>query len=193
MMLHLLLLAANSTIAGPAKPNLIVNGDFSAGNKGFITDYHYDSNVEADGYCCVSGDPHDCHPGGANMPDHTNGKGLMLVVNGSSTPQAAFWEQKVNVAPNRKFTFALWAATWSESTTFPDGSAGDVSPARIIVYINGTALNKPFSLSERDGRWTKLVAKWSSGDATTADIRVVDENLESFGNDFAVDDIVFHN
>ena len=69
---------------------------------------------------------------------------------------------------------------------------GDRSPARLLVTINGKPIAKPFHVVARSGNWTKFAAMWSSGNAKSADIRIVDENLDWFGNDFAIDDVVFH-
>ena len=189
-MLQLLLLASTVIIPAPTHPNLVVNGDFSAGNKGFKSDYLYSQDIGADGSNFVGSNPHDSHSGGAVFGDHTSGKGLMLLANGSANANTAVWEETVKVAPNHKYIFALWTATWSLSLN--DGRNGDYSPARLVVYVNGKPINQPYATNVLDGVWTKLVATWSSGSAKTADIRIVDENLDQYGNDFAIDDIVFH-
>ncbi len=189
-MLHLILLASIAAIPAPQHPNLVVNGNFSAGNKGFKSDYLFSENLGDDGCYFVGSNPHDSHSGGASFGDHTSGKGLMLLVNGSVDAHKTIWEEKINVTPDHKYAFGLWTATWSMS--LPDNQNGDISPAVLVIYVNGKPINEPFATNKLDGVWTKLVASWTSGTSNVADIRIVDINLDGFGNDFAIDDIVFH-
>ncbi|MHB8637682.1 MAG: hypothetical protein ACYC96_14540 [Fimbriimonadaceae bacterium] len=72
-MLHLPLLAAAPTVANPPHRNLIVNGDFSAGDKGFKSDYAFRAFVGPEGSYDVGVDPHAHHSGGETMGDHTTG------------------------------------------------------------------------------------------------------------------------
>lgn len=192
-MLHLLALLASPAIVVPKHPNLIVNGDFTAGNQGFRSDYAFDAKgVGEDGSYTIASNPNSVHSGGASFGDHTTGDGLMMVINGSQKAKAVIWESTVNVQPGHSYYFGLWAASWGEGGPSGDTYTSDPSPARLVLLVNGVPLGPATTLTARDGVWSKLALPWSSGNAKTAKLQVIDENTEWMGNDFAIDDIVFH-
>jgi hypothetical protein len=187
-MLHLLLIASSFAIPAPIHRNLIVNGNFSGGNKGFKTGYTLGTDLGPEGNYVIGTNPHDYHMGGASFGSHTTGKGPMLLFNGSRVENTTVWEQTVSVTPNHKYSFGLWAASWGQL-----GQPGvDPSPAKLVITINGKRVGQPFAVYARDGAWTKFSASWAAGSSKSADIRIVDTNLEGVGNDFAIDDLVFH-
>ena len=70
--------------------NLIVNGDFEAGNTGFTSDYTYvapplsnsgTNSLGAPAVYSVETDPYKGHAGWASYGDHTSGAGNMLIGN----------------------------------------------------------------------------------------------------------------
>ena len=62
--------------------NLLTNGDFSAGNTGFTSQYTYSpGNLLHEGTYTVDNNPHNDSIYGASFGDHTTGKGLMLIAN----------------------------------------------------------------------------------------------------------------
>ena len=70
--------------------NLIVNGDFSAGNTGFQSQYTYNAtSVVNETVYTVGPNPADFSPYVASFGDHTSGSGLMMIVNGGSVPTQA--------------------------------------------------------------------------------------------------------
>ncbi len=186
-MIQVLLITVAALSSNNSHPNLVVNGNFEKGNTGFTSDYGYSDNVEGTGLYAIVSDPHNAHQGGFSMMDHTSGTGQMMVVNAGGDASKAFWKQTVKVQPNHSYYFGLYAASWGQTN-----ETGDENPASIVVTINGEAVRVPFTLKSKDGVWTKLVATWKSNSATRADIRLVDKNTEAFGNDFAIDDIMFH-
>ncbi len=70
----------NAKVRGP---NLIVNGDFSQGNTGFLSNYTLSTSGNQEGTYTVAGNPASWDPGFSNCTDHTGGNGNMLLVNGS--------------------------------------------------------------------------------------------------------------
>jgi hypothetical protein len=111
------------TVTGPdtvilnvsnSTPNLVVNGDFEAGNSGFTSAYIYGTGgawglLSSPGQYAIATSPNLTHTNFSNCPDHTpTGVGNMLVANGSSTPNTAVWCQTVNVSPNTDFIFSAW-------------------------------------------------------------------------------------
>gem|GEM_PF-5774694 len=165
--------------------NLVVNGDFSAGNVGFSSGYSYvsgPSSLFPAGVYAISTNPHNEHPGAASFFDHTSGSGNMLAINGASTP-INVWCQTIAVSPNTWYDFSAWFANWSSDTS---------TNLPIIQFeINGSLIGSLFTFPHPDGLWTQYQTQWYSGTATTASICINDQQTAGFGNDFAVDDISF--
>ncbi len=69
--------------------NMLVNGDFEMGNKGFTSTYAY-SPTNLGGTACydVVTNPHLDHPFGGSFGDHTTGTGFILALNGSTDTNA---------------------------------------------------------------------------------------------------------
>lgn len=164
-----------------ATSNMVYNGDFSEGNKGFTTSYLYspDDIGLLQCYSILRNpqtgtlNPHDK----GNFRDHTTGKGLMMVVNGSADPDVVVWAQEVAVQPGQTYEFEAWVASWHQA-----------NPAVVEVRINGRPqgrVDAPVST----GVWVPLRAIWESAEASTAKIEVIDIRPEDIGSDFALDDI----
>jgi len=165
---------------GPAGQNLVVNGDFEAGDIGFTSEYELDAQLASGGQYRMGTTSRD-YPGDAVGGDHTTGHGLMMVVNGA-TSRIAVWEQTVQVAPNTSYTLSAWAASWGIQET---------SPAQLQFQINGSpvgVLIMPSTVAA-DSLWQSFSAAWNSGANSSATIRIVDLIVESDGNDFCLDDI----
>lgn len=84
--------------------NLILNGDFEAGNTGFISQYTYVSTtgpsaLQPPYVYAIGTSPSSYHSAWTNFGDHTNGSGNMMIVNGSSNglPAEIVWEQTVTL------------------------------------------------------------------------------------------------
>jgi len=167
--------------------NLLVNGDFEAGNTGFTSDYTYSpGNIASEGTYDVVRNPHDSHPGGASFGDHTSGTGLMLAANGASNTNLVVWRQSVAVAANTTYEFSGWGASWGD-----DGGGHDPSPSRIVIIINGSTVGSTTQLSGIDGQWQRFSVLWYSTTSQTAQIELRLDNPEAFGNDPAFDDFEF--
>ncbi len=167
-----------------ATTNLIVNGDFEAGNSGFISDYIYDpnaspTNILDEGFYAITNDASAVHSGFDPCSDHTGG-GNMMVVNGSGTPGTNVWCQIVAVSPNTIYEFSAWAT-----------SVNPGSPAILQFSINGILLGNSFTLTTNTCSWDQFFETWDSGGNPTAEICIVNQNTTLGGNDFALDDITF--
>ncbi|MGV3615419.1 MAG: hypothetical protein ACO1SV_08820 [Fimbriimonas sp.] len=175
-----------SPVLYAAPPNLILNGAFEADPVGFKSQYLKSEELSDLGTFAIGTDPNKVHGGGWSMGDHTTGKGRMLIANGSDSPDVTLWQQTIKVAPGKTYRLTGWAASWGYG-----GDPVDPSPARLRVYVNGKAGGPVYALNAEDGKWGKFTFAWKSGTAKSAVIRIVDENLEGMGNDFAVDDLSF--
>ncbi len=164
-------------------PNLVINGDFSEGNRYYINDYQYLDNGGGGiqrAYGVVTNPKNWFGPFG-DCQDHTTGTGLMLVADGSTLNGGndRIWEQTIAVIPNKSYTFSYWVQT----IAMPD-------PADLQVEINDIFVGKDLAPSSVCG-WSQRKYVWNSGSNTTAKIAIYDKKTMANGNDFALDDIVF--
>src|SRR6186997_955164 len=84
--------------AQSAGPNLIVNGDFEAGNTGFTTSYIYTpADIYNTGTYDVLTNPRNAHKYATSYGDHTSGGGKMMALNGSTVAGSIAWSQTVAV------------------------------------------------------------------------------------------------
>ena len=177
-------LAAAVAASSAGAANLVTNGDFSAGNTGFGSDYTYVPSVNQgsgypEGIYLIDDNPNDIHNLFSSYGDHTTGTGLMMIVNGSGTANQDVWRQGgISVAANTTYFFSTWIA-----------SAHPASPAQLVFSINGNQIGSVFNASTTTGQWQQFYTAWNSGASTTANIALVNQNLAFGGNDFTLDDI----
>lgn len=177
--------ASALALAGSAAQAGVVNGNFEAGNTGFGSGYGYlapagsGTLYPASVYTVVN-DPNAVHNLFSSFGDHTSGSGLMMVVNGSGVGGTPVWFQNgLSVVTNTTYFFSTWVA-----------SAHPSSPAMLDFSVNGTSIGG-LTASSTTGVWQQFYGTWFSGASTTADLALVNQNLASSGNDFALDDIDF--
>jgi hypothetical protein len=176
-------LALMSLVAAQGHAGSIVNGNFELGNTGFTTDYKYVTVDGPTGEYTVGTDPHLFHPLAPSFGDHTTGHGLMMIINGSTTPDQTVWQETVSVDAGTSYTFSGWVAT-----IVGINGGVDPSPARFRFFVNGSQVGSDFSPIAAHGQWSQFKASWNSGPDASATIRIVDENTASLGNDSALDD-----
>ena len=170
-------------------PNLVIDGDFSGDPKGFRTDYSLAATLSYCGAYALTDDPKRVHSGGTSMADHTTGRGTMLVMNGSMRPEVTVWAQTVRVRRGRTYDLSLWGASWGRAVS--GDAIIDPSPARLRVTVDGKPLATPFAFDERSGQWRRFSASWKADGSKPVEIRIVNENTDCYGNDFALDDLAF--
>jgi gliding motility-associated-like protein len=171
----------------PANPvNLIVNGDFTLGNTGFLTDYiNYNvGTVPASGVQGAYGvvnNPRNWFNPFSNCGDHTTSSGNMLVADGSTSGTARVWysQMPITVIPGKNYTFSYFL------TAVVNGG-----PAKLEVLINNISVGPVATAPSSPCVWDEHSYVWNSGTNTTAVITIIDR--EAFGNnDFAIDDLYF--
>jgi hypothetical protein len=164
-------------------PNLVVNGNFEAGNAGFATGYTYTDSqpngLNPEGYYAIGTDPGKYHIDVPPYGDHTSGFANMMIVNGATIPDVTVWEQVVSVSLGTEYEFSLWFSNWSTSL---------VNLANLEYFINGSSIGSSLVPAEQ-GLWANFSTLWQSGLNTTANIRIVDKETAISTNDFALDDI----
>jgi hypothetical protein len=167
--------------------NVVVNGDFEAGNVGFSTGLLNSPNLsEGEGRYAVGLSPHLFHPLAAAFGDHTSGQGAMMIVNSATVADRTVWAQGVNVERNTIYSLSFWIASWGRPQ---NGPSVDPSPAVLAVVFRGVDVGASFTATAANGAWTRFSVNWDSGNSSYAYIRLVNRNLAAFGNDFAIDDI----
>lgn len=167
--------------------NIIDNGDFSAGNTSFNSQY-IDAigtgiggawgPLSLEGTYAVTNNPALVHTNFASCSDHTSGSGNMIVVNGSGTPNLEVWCQTVTVDPTLTYQFSSWVTSVIAS-----------NPAVLQFSINDELLGDPFEATTTTCEWTNFFEIWEANGSTTAEICIVNQNTGGSGNDFALDDI----
>ena len=160
--------------------NLISNGNFSAGNSGFISGYNLANPNVTEGQFFVGPNPKNWNPSLDNCTDHSSGNGNMMLVNGSPVADLEVWKQTIPVTPNTNYAFSTWIqALWSPN------------PAQLQFSINGISMGSMITASLPTCTWKQFYTTWNSGNNTSATISIVNKNTIVQGNDFALDDISF--
>ncbi|MDG1517004.1 MAG: PKD domain-containing protein [Flavobacteriales bacterium] len=160
--------------------NLIVNGDFENGNTGFTTEYQEKCTpTQGPGKFCINNNPKNVHGGFSACGDHTSGTGNMYIANGAPVAGQKVWCQTVATETNKEYEFSSWVA-----------SVVGQNPPNFEFRVNGVSIG---ALTANVGscQWDQYAAIWESGNTTSVEICLTNENTVGSGNDFAVDDISF--
>ncbi len=162
--------------------NLVANGDFSAGNTGFTTDYQHTTTSTYDqGHYAIFTNPQDLNPGFGNCRDHTpSADGLMFVADGATIPNERVWCQNIAVDPGRTYDFSAWIC-----------NVHPTAPSRLQFSINNNLLGDVVEVQQPVCEWEEFVAEWYSSGFSGAQICITNQSTIAFGNDFAIDDISF--
>jgi len=186
---------------------LVVNGDFEAGNTGFSSAYGFrnpylnspPADAPSSGTPGSSLWPENLYGIGTNaryyhtnfwgQQDHTSGDGNFMIVNGYTDSGVAIWEQTVNVEPNTNYYFSAWAMSLN--------SAGN--DAVLQFEVNGVLVGSLARLSpgvsnNSNNGWIRFYSDplWNSGSVSgPITIRIRNVEPAAGGNDFGLDDISF--
>jgi hypothetical protein len=172
-----------------AEAQMIVNGDFSAGNTGFSSQYVYTPNGTQTGpgdYGLTSNPSTGFTNGYYNYGDHTSGSGLMLLVDGGA-PGSYAWGESIAVSPSTTYTFTGWVAD-------ADTSANSSNPGVLGLFVDGTqVVGSSFTVSSTmPGVWQEWTASLTTGpgDSSIAlSIQDLNPTDTVAGNDFSLDDL----
>mgnify|MGYP001556038995 CR=1 FL=1 len=178
---------------GASATELLTNGNFSAGNTGFQSEYDYltlngfQTNLWPEGAYDVSMDPNSDHYLFSSFPDHTgDAAGLMMVVNGSGVPDKVVWSQGQT---NLGGTALIGAANVAYTFSFYLASVYPASPANMQLWINEVAVpSATIAGTGTPGQWQHFTFSGVSGVDGIKSISLSNKNLEPSGNDFALDD-----
>jgi hypothetical protein len=178
---------------------LVVNGDFEAGNTGFTSAYglagplvgscpgNGSAGLYPEGLYDVKTDGQLTHCSFWGK-DHTSGTGRYMLINGSgSNPPVKVWQQTVNVLPNTTYYFSAWAMSLNSAGPF----------ASLQFNVNGVQVGTIANLAagqnnNSNNGWVRFYGTLTTGPTTTsAVISITDLQTALGGNDFGLDDISF--
>jgi len=168
-------------VSTPSMSNLVLNGDFSAGNSGFNSDYTFVTTNTTAGEYGIGIDPNLWASVFDSFGDHTTGTGNMMFVNGASIANQVVWTQNVSVTPNTLYDFSGWV---SSLLSYPN-------PAVLQLFVNGSQVGANITASTVGGVWEQFSGQWDSGTSSLASLAIYDINLAFAPNDFALDDLSF--
>jgi len=184
--------SVSSTTVPPSVGNLIGNPGFENGTSGFYSDYGYSlSNTTGTQFAYgIVTNPSTWYNKFTTCGDKTTGSGNMLVADGATIANSVIWSQTVPVETSKSYTFSFWVQNIGDGSkaTFDvliNGSPVTISP---ISAINNVIAGTPATTT---CNWTNITGTWNSSAATLATIKIIDSNISSSGNDFAIDDISF--
>ncbi|MCT4560525.1 MAG: PKD domain-containing protein [Crocinitomicaceae bacterium] len=112
--------------------------------------------------------------------DHTTGNGNMMMINGTVVANVNIWCDSFNVQPNTNYQLSAWVSSLTSG-----------NPAQLQFRIAGGIVGSVFSPTTNTCEWVNHIEQWNSGMATYAKVCIVNQNINSGGNDFALDDITF--
>ncbi len=171
----------NLTIANGA--NIIPNGTFAAGNTAFNSDYYLSASGGSGSYF-ITNDPKSIYTWmSTSCADHSpSSDNLQLIADGSTTANQRAWYVSIPVDPNTNYNLSAWVQSLSA-----DGTAA--AAAKLQFAINGTRIGSETTLPTTICTWANMNTSWASGTATSVTISIIDNNIASSNNDFAIDDI----
>lgn len=175
--------ASSAALAG----NVVVNGDFEAGNTGFETEYTYAGScggVGGEGIYTIA--PNNCYGSGTGGPE---GSGNVYFANGGVDISKYVWRQTITVQPNTMYFFSAYAAS---------GVSANPPVLQIQVSTEGACSSATnfdtigtISATTNVWEWVQSSGFFNNTSATTACLRLMNDNSEANGNDYGLDDIVF--
>ncbi|WP_319479816.1 HYR domain-containing protein [uncultured Draconibacterium sp.] len=183
---------------------MVTNGDFEAGDTGFITDYLPSNNLATggqggstggEGLYAIGDDANDYHSNFWGDSDHTTGSGNYMIINGKGS-QYVVWENAADITllPGTNYYFSGWAMSLN-SVGNDAQLVYEIEYDGIVEQIGSTAIIQPGVQNDNNtwlssgrfyGNWT-----YTGTSITTARIRVVNLRPDDPGNDFGIDDLSF--
>ena len=104
----------------------------------------------------------------------------MMVLNGSIVANKTIWTQTIPVKPNTVYNFSVWA-TNTYNANVPN----------LQLSINYKTIGNAQHINGNNCEWQKYELTWNSDTSTIAILSIQNLEINSLGNDFAIDDIAF--
>ncbi|MBC7495980.1 MAG: PEP-CTERM sorting domain-containing protein [Sphingomonadaceae bacterium] len=178
-----LVLSLALVAASAAGAVTVPNGDFSAGNSGFTSDYTFGPAVTGSQYYDVQTNAQTSHPSYVSFGDHTTGTGLYLIANGAEVADATVYRSaSIAVLAGTTYSFGAFLAN-----AYPGNPAA--IDFRVALGAGPATSIGSFTIPAGSGVWNSAAQPFFTGAATSVLLSFVDLNLAAGGNDFAIDDI----
>lgn len=186
------LMVSVSTAASAAPiGNLITNGDFSAGNTGFTSDYLYQPDLPAGddlwdpGLYGIDDSAATRHQYWSTVGDHTTGSGNFMLVNGVTSGTSTVWRQTLETTAGAGYLFSGWGVNLCCNGALPADQNAFLGPT-LSVFVNN--LFAGLFATNGTGHWDETVLFFVASAANTVlEIRNTDTAYN--GNDFGLDDL----
>ena len=167
-----------STQSGAVQP--AVNGNFSAGNTGFTSQYTNNQfSIWNEGTYAIGPNPNAVHANFGTWGDHTTGTGNYMIVNGSVLPNRTVWQQTVTFPPGAQVSMTYWVL----SLALPPGS--------LRVMVNGSQAGTAQAAPSTVGTWSQRTQTFTAPANGVCTIALQAVTTAGSGNDFGLDDISF--
>ncbi|MBS1569531.1 MAG: gliding motility-associated C-terminal domain-containing protein [Bacteroidetes bacterium] len=160
--------------------NLVTNGDFSAGNTGFSSQFTYSLfSVQNEGMYTVGPNASWYHP-----QFQGTGNGNFLIANAGygswSNGQTDVWCQTIPACPGQTYTLGFRAKTLSNEL-----------PARAVWLMDGALVNWPdFTFPAYSAGWQQFTTTWTAGPGQTSVNACIHlTSGDGVGDDLGIDDI----
>lgn len=168
-------------------PQMITNGDFSAGNMGFSSDMIYTFNYSPCNYYVA---PTFFTMTFASLDDHTpSSDSMFMSIDGCMNGPTMIYEQTVlALTPNIPYHFSFWATRAAgNQPIFEIHLIGDVTGDSILPLETGiyVPLGGNFIWDEYG------ITNWNSTVNSSVTIRIVNLETNGYGVDFGFDDVSF--
>ncbi|CAN5728725.1 hypothetical protein BH11BAC3_BH11BAC3_31550 [soil metagenome] len=178
---------------------LVLNGDFSLGNVGFVTQYVLPTiplNCSNSASALYPEGKFDIKPNAQQThcnfwgKDHTKGTGTgnanFMIVNGALWLTEIWKTNNIQVQPNTRYYFSAWSMSLNNVPAFA------ILQFKINGMQAGTTAALPAGVaSNANSGWQRFYGQWDSGPNTSATISIVNLSTSATGNDFGLDDISF--
>ena len=161
-----------------AQTNVATNGDFAAGNTGFVCGLPYNGICAAGTYFVGNSFYAKCSAW-PNTYDHTLGTpaGSFFLVDGDPLVAFSIWSQNVNVCNGTTYTFSFWAKNIYTNTF------------NINMNVNGGTV-MVVAMSSSSAGWTQFSTTWVASSTGTVPISLYC-TTGGAQRDFGIDDIFF--
>jgi outer membrane protein OmpA-like peptidoglycan-associated protein len=163
------------------KINLIKNGTFEMGRTDFKTDYNLLDGHTNGQYSVTNNVTTDLYSKNWKNPLPSTGQFLFIDAFTNPRTDKRCWYDSISVQPNTTYIFSCSVA-----------SVIDYDPPKLKFNVNGKIVSNIFYVSGSNYWQTISTTYTTKRKQTRIEISIVDVNKESrYGNDFAIDNIVF--
>lgn len=162
--------------------NLITNGSFSLGNTGFTSDLIYSPSLLNGGQYVIGSNPSFYQALFVQKNDHSLNDSLMMIVDGNTTTGSSIYSTNVTVQAGKPYVFSFWATNIHREPS--------AAMARMSFAINGIKMKEEEELFA-DTSWHQFHMFFRATFTGPITLSLINASKEIWGNDYALDDIVF--